>query len=264
MHGSRPLSVCVLVGAVVLLTSISLRGQDTPLDPTDQFPRVGVEVGFSSVWQSGVYTARCGEFVEGSRINPLFALAYDKPLGGGFRFEGLLGWQGRGVSSRYNSTENVVLQTDNGPGRAVVDFENIGTANVSYLFILPSMKFYVTRGLYAGAGLSANFLLSATTQYTKNILSKTVVIQDLGLSEVYYPEGESSDPYSKVFEAEDRPDASGFGLDGALYVGAEIRVARKIKIGPRILYTIPFTTVFSSPDLKQNTLQFLIGLRYDI
>jgi len=251
--------------ALVVLPTISFgQSEDSPLEPTDVYPRIGAEFGLSSNWQSGSYVARCGVFLKGSHVSPLFAVAYDKPMSSVVRFEALLGLQGRGVSSAYNSSENVVLQTPSGPARATVDFENLGTLSASYVFIMPSAKLYVTPGLYLGAGLSGGLLLGASTQYTKNILTKTVVVDDLGLSEVYYPAGESSDPYSKVFDEESRDDAGGFALDGVAYVGAEVRIGPRLKIGPRIMYIVPFSSILPDPELKVNAMHFLVGVRYSL
>jgi len=245
---------------------LQAQGEDNPLEFRTEFQRIGVEVGFSSVWQSGEYLAGCGRFTEGARLNPLIAAAYDYPLiPGTLRFEALLGYQGRSVRSTYNSRENVSVRSDNGIHPDVtVDFENEGTASFSYVFLLPSAKLYFTKALYAGAGINAGLLLGASTQYTKTILSKTVNISELGISEVYYPEEESSDPYTKVFPEEDRPDASAFALDAAFYVGAEFPLGRRMKLGPRLLYTLPLTPVFENPELKLNTFQFLVGLRIDL
>lgn len=243
------------------------QGEDTPLDFRTEFQRIGAEFGLSSVWQSGRYLEGCGDFREGGKINLLIAAAYDYPLVPGLlRFEGLLGYQSRSIKSTYNSRENVsVRAADDGIYPDVsVDFENVGNASFSYVFLLPSIKLYPARAIYVGAGLSANLLLGASTQYTKNILSKTVSIPDVGLSEVYYPEQESSDPYSKVYAESDRSDAASFALDGAFFVGAELPIGRRIKVGPRILYTLPFTPVFENPELKLNTLQFLVGIRFDL
>lgn len=262
-------SLSMLAATLLVPQILRAQGDDSPLDPIDQYPRIGGEVGLSSVWQSGSFTARCGVFEEGSQIDPIIAAAYDYPFSNRFRdsrfrFEALLGYQGRSVTGSYTSRENVVLETANGPARANVDFENVGNARFGYLFFLPSVKFYITRGLYAGAGVNAGLRLGSSTQYTKNILSRSVTVPDFGPAEVYYPEEESSDPYSKVFESEDRPDASSISLDAAAYIGAEFPIGRKMKIGPRILYTIPFTSVFSNPELKLNTLQFLIGVRINL
>jgi hypothetical protein len=242
------------------------QGEQNPLEYNYDYPRIGGEIGLSSSWQSGAYQAGCGFFQKGAKLNPILAVAYDKPVfTAGFRFEALLGYQGRSLASSYNSRENVVLNTKNGLVRVDVDFENLGVATFSYFFLLPSLRYNFSKAFYAGAGINLGLLVAKNTQYTKNIISKTVSLGEAGLSTVAYPESESSDPYSKVYPAEDLPNANGFGVDGALYLGAEFQVSRRFKVGPRLLYTIPLTAVLSNPDeLKINSFQFLIGLRYDL
>ena len=235
-----------------------------PLDFEYVYPRIGADIGLSSVWQNGTYIAGCGRFETGAQINPLFALAYDHPITNAIRFEALLGYQGRSVSSSYNSRENVVLQTTNGAIPVDIDFENIGNARFSYGFLLPSVKMYLAGKFFAGVGISANLLLSSSTQYTKNILSKTVMLDDLKLSEVYYSEAESSDPYSKVFDEEQPDPVNGFGIDGVVYLGGEFEVSRGVMLVPRVLMTIPFSPVIPDPELKLMTLQFLIGARFNL
>jgi hypothetical protein len=257
-----------VASALVLLAGSHAFAQgleQSPLDYRYEYPRIGGELGLTSVWQTGAYDAGCGHFVEGGKINPIIALAYDRPMGGGFRFEALLGYQGKSVSSSYNSREKVVLNTNNGLVRADVDFENVGRATFSYFFLLPSMKLYITNGLFVGAGVNAGLLATRTTQYTKNILSKTVNLGELGISTVAYPSGESSDPYSKVYPEEEIKDANGVGLDAAFYVGGEFPISKRFKLGPRLLYSLPLIPVVSQPEeLKLNSLQFLIGIRYNL
>ena len=85
-----------------------------PLDFEYVYPRIGGDIGLSSVWQSGTYIAGCGRFDVGAQINPVIALAYDHPLSNSIRIEALLGYQGRSVSSSFNSREPVVLATSSG------------------------------------------------------------------------------------------------------------------------------------------------------
>ena len=249
---------------VATLSPLQAQMDVNPLDFAYVYPRFGADIGLSSVWQSGVYTAGCGRFEVGSQVNPIFALAYDHPLSNKIRVEGLLGYQGRSIASSYNSRENVVLQTSNGAVPVDIDFENIGDARFSYIFVLPSVKVYLFGTFFAGAGASANFLMSSSTQYTKNILSKSIMIDDLGLSEVYYPEEESSDPYSKVFDEEEPENVNGFGLDAVAYLGGEFSLTSDVLIVPRVLMTIPLTPVIDDPELKLSTLQFLLGARFNI
>lgn len=268
MQITMPLGTLSRLGllASLLLTCASIaRGQAAvnPIEFTYDYPRIGGEIGLTPTWQSGIYRSGCGEFVEGARINPLLALAYDHPIVDDVaRFEILAGWMLHSVSSRYTSRETVVLQTDRGTARVEVDFENEGDLSVSYFFLLPSVKIYLMEALYAGGGLSAGLLSSATTQYRKTILTKSLMIPELGLSEVSYPEEESDDPYTKIFPEEERPDAQGFALDLALYVGAEFKLSERLHVGPRILFAYPVTTVLSDPDLKLLSMQLTLGVRY--
>lgn len=255
-------------------------GEDDPLDFRGITQRVGLEVGFTSVWQSGTYSTGCGLFGKGAGANFLIAAAYDRKLGGSpFQFEALLGYQSRNVMGSYISNETIGISTESGPVDARVSFDNIGEANFSYVFLQPSLKFYPFDALYGGVGVGVNVLLSASTQYSKNILSKTIQLNELGLSEVSYSENESSDPYSKVFPAESRNDAAAVTFDGIITVGAEFTVARttadvttplstssqkKLVVGPRLQYVIPFVNALSDGEnaMRLNGLQFLVGFRY--
>jgi hypothetical protein len=236
-----------------------------PIEFSYEYPRIGLEIGLAPTWQSGMYRTGCGEFTKGARINPIIALAYDHPIvDHELRFEVLLGWLSHSVSSSYNSRETVVLQTSGGTSRVDVDFENEGDFNATYFFALPSLKYYVLPGLYAGAGVCAGVLAGASSQYKKTILSKSVLIPELGLSEISYPEEESDDPYTKIFPKEERPDAEGFALDIAAYVGAEFKVGERLALGPRVLFAFPITTVVSDPELKLSSMQITLGARYEL
>lgn len=262
LHVQMMLVLLALLCSTV--ASNAQRSSNDPLEFSYIYNRIGGDIGLMSVWQSGSYVAGCGVFERGARLNPLLALSYDQPVGNIFRLEAMLGYQSRGLSSRYNSRENVVLSTQNAEIPVDIDFENLGSANFHYLFALPSMKLYIVDEFFVGGGIGFNVLLSASTQYTKNILSQTVVIDDLGLTEVFYPESESSDPYSKVFEPESRSDASTVGLDGVGYVGAEFRATNDMYITPRVLFSYPFTSVLSNPSLSTYALQFLVGVRFNM
>jgi hypothetical protein len=269
----RPYFVALMVGialASVGSARMMAQGEDNPLAPRTEFERIGGEIGLTSVWQTGTFTAGCGTFEKGAKINLLLAAAYDRPLFSHVRFEALLGYQGRSVKGSYTSRELVAVtvddktQTEPSVERVNVDFENVGTASFNYIFLMPSLKFYITKGLYVGAGANIGLLLGGSVQYTKNILSKDIDIPRLGPTEVYFKEEESSDPYSMVFPSEDVANKSSLGFDGVAYVGAEFPVGRKLKIGPRVLYSIPLTPVITDPQLKLNTLQFMVGARYDL
>ncbi len=252
--------------------------EDNPLNFTDKYRRIGFEIGFTSAWQSGIYQAGCGLFEKGANLNLLVSAAYDQQINDVLQFEGLLGYQSKNISSSYISEENIGIATEGGAVNAAVSFDNIGTANFSYIFAQPSLKFYPFKNLYVGGGTSVNLLLGSSTQYQKDIVSRTVQLNELGLSEVYYSEAESSDPYSKVFAAESRDDASGVTLDAIMMVGAEFRVGKtyndpinpnprkRITVGPRIQYALPLISALNDGEnsLKLSGLQFLVGMRFEL
>lgn len=245
-----------------------------PLEPEFERRRFGAELGIASVWQSGTYLSGCGRFDEGAGVKPVIMLAYDHPWIENMRFEALVGYQDRSVSSTYNSREDIPVYVrttaneDSSIIRVPVDFENLGVAEFTYIAIQPSVKFYFTKALYVGGGMSGNILLSHKTQYIKNIISKVVDINGIGLSEISFSSGESTDPYSKVYSESSTPGANGFTLDGAVYIGGELQMTRRLFIGPRLTWTIPFLASLHNPlladDLKLNTLQFTIGFRYGL
>ena len=234
-----------------------------PIEFAYVYPRIGGELGLVPTWQSGSYRTGCGDFSEGGGLNPNIAVAYDRPFGEGeIRVELLGGWHSRSVTSTFNRRETVVLQTGNGTARVDVDFENEGTLTTSYLTLMPSVKYYPLETFYLGGGAMVGLVTGATAQYRKIILTKTAVVPGIGLAEISYPESESSEPYIKIFEAEERQDRNGFAFDIALYAGAEFPLGQRMMIGPRLTYAIPLTAVLSNPELKLNTVHLTIGLRY--
>ena len=270
--------LCSALCAALLLPALLSAQADNPLNFTDVVKRVGFEVGFTSAWQSGEYQTGCGVFQQGANLNFLIAAAYDQEISRSFKFEAIAGYQSKNIKSSYISEENIGISTESGPVNAKVSFDNIGRANFSYFFVQPSLKFYPFSNLYAGIGPSINLLLGSNTQYQKDILSRTIQLNELGLSEVYYSESETSDPYSKVFPAETGENASGVTLDLVMMIGAEFNVGKtytnpinskakkKIAIGPRIQYAIPLLSAMSDGqhDLRLNGLQFLVGGRFSL
>lgn len=269
-----PVALTLLLS--VAITDLRAQSEDNPLDFAGIKHRIGLEIGFTSAWQSGSYAAGCGLFEKGAAPNLFIAAAYDRQLSSSLSFEALAGFQTRSVSSSYLSREIVPIATETESVRAEVDFENFGEANFSYLFLQPGMKFYPIPVLYVGGAAGVNFLTSASTQYRKDIVSRTVDLDRLGLAEVFYPESQSTDPYSLVNASESRDDATGVTIDGVIFVGGEFYLGeregvgepkkRRLAIGPRLQYTIPFVNALSDGEraMTLSSFQFLVGLRYDL
>jgi hypothetical protein len=247
------------VAVITLLTVHSAFSQSSPLESRVR-TRIGLEAGLSLTTQQGLYRAGCGEFDHGTGMGPIFALAYDGPLGTGIRYEGLLGFHGRSSSGSYITNDSTRIATENGVASALVQFERKGTVASSSIFLLPSVRYSITPWLYAGVGASAGLVFSTTTEYSQEILTRTVEYNGV-VTEVFFDPSESSDPQVKTDPAEDRDDASTLLLDGVIYLGADFRVADDWTAGPRVMYSLPLTPIFSAPSLSISSLQIMIGVR---
>ncbi len=264
-------AIALTLACLFAAPQLLAQGEDDPLAPRTVNQRIGGELGFSALWQSGVYEAECGRFETGARITPFIAVAYDYALTRALRFEALLGYRGYGVSSSYTSRELAVIDVvdpdapdGSSTARVNLDFENVGTANFTTIFLMPSVKLYPTKGFYFGAGANVGLIMGGTSQYTKNILSKAVNVENVGLTEVSFSVKDASDPYSMVYDPQPIKNKSSLGMDLIGYIGAEIPFGRHLRMGPRITYQMPLTPIVTDPELKFSSVTLTLGARWEI
>ncbi|MCB9214808.1 MAG: hypothetical protein R3F28_01550 [Candidatus Kapaibacterium sp.] len=259
----RILLLTTFCGTLLVLTGPGCAHHD-PLSPIFNYQRVGVEIGADFTSQEGSYMVGCGTFTEGAGTNLIAGAVYDKPVENIFRIELMGGFRTRHISGNYTTTEPSFIQTADGFVEADLTYDNIGDARFLYLFGQPSFKFYPVKALYVGAGVNLGFPLSVEMIYTKDILTKAVTLESGEIIEAFYPSGEASDPHSKVFPSLDPDNVSPLLIDPVIYLGAEIRLNRRMYLGPRLTYTLPVMGAISDPELKLTSLQGTIGIRYDL
>lgn len=256
----------VATAGLILATAATAFGQSDPSEFTTEFPRMGIEVGLPIVSQSGTYAVGCGVFDEGSDIGLFLAGAYDYPLTRreGFRLEGLAGFQLRTLNSSYDSAEATVIRT--GANQFItrdVTYSNLGDATFIQFSILPSVKF-TTKSFYVGAGLGLNLTFSASTSYSKQIVTKVVFDNAGNATEVFYPQGETDDIYTKEYPSEDPDNVAAVAFDGMVYAGYEFTIYKRLKVGPRLAYMLPLTATITDPELKLSSLVGTLGVRYSL
>lgn len=266
----KPSTVCLSVVALAIaLIAVPSHAQDMG-NPSSESCRLGLEGGVTLAAPYEYWTSE-----HGSPPGFSASLAYDVKLGRGtesqFRLEGLLGVRTLEVEARYPQREIAPIHVSDGSdmegdtlnARYIpIDYENVQRGTFVYLSLAPSLKYYPVPALYAGAGVDVGVLLKGSTQFTKNIVSKVVQVEGYGSTEVYYPASESADPYSKVFPAKDRDDASKIQVGGVLFAGGEIPLSESLVIGPRVSCMIPFTSVLPTHELRAVTFGVTLGLRY--
>jgi len=227
---------------------------------------LGIEAGLPLISQSGTYAVGCGVFDEGSDIGVFLAGAYDYPFNPfkeGFRLEGLAGFQIRTVHSRYDSAEPTTIRT--GANQFIardVTYSNVGDASFIQFSVLPSIKYYPFRSFYVGVGAGVSLTFSASTSYSKQIVTKVVTDNACKATEVFYPQGETDDPYIKEFPSEDPDNVAGAVFDGMIYAGYELTIYKRLKVGPRLAYMLPLTPTITDPELKLSSIVATLGVRY--
>lgn len=253
---------------ICLLTSPLVPQVSNPLGQQTEFPRLGIEVGLPIISQSGTYAVGCGVFDEGSDLGLFLAGAYDYPLNPfkeGFRVEGLAGFHLRTVHSSYDSAESTTIRT--GSNQFItrdVTYSNLGDASFIQFSVLPSIKYYPFRAFYIGAGVGVNLTFSANTSYSKQIVTKVVTDNTGKATEVFYPQGETDDPYTKEYPSEDPENVAGVVFDGMVYAGYEFSIYKFLRVGPRLAYMLPLTATITDPELKLSSLVATLGVRYSI
>ncbi|KXK51619.1 MAG: hypothetical protein IPM61_07420 [Chlorobi bacterium] len=254
-------------GIILAATPCAFGQSSDPSEFITEFPRMGIEVGLPIASQSGTYAVGCGVFNEGSDLGLFLAGAYDYPLTRreGFRLEGLAGFHLRTLNSSYDSAEATTIRT--GANQFIardVTYSNLGDASFIQFSLLPSVKYYPFRAFYVGAGIGLNLTFSASTSYSKQIVTKVVTDNTGKATEVFYPQGETDDPYTKEYPSEDPENVAGVVFDGMVYAGYEFTIYKRLKVGPRVAYLLPLTATITDPELKLSAIVATLGVRYSL
>lgn len=257
-------ALSLLGGILFSPLALSAQGTDdsSPLGAQTVFPRVGIEGGIDLTGQEGAYSVGCGTFTEGSGTNVTVGLTYDRPISEQMRVEGILGFRSRSVSHTYQSIEPSVIQTADGFVETDITYDNVGEIGVASLFLQPSIRYAPVPFFYVGVGVNAGIVLSSSTQYRKDIISRVVELSNGTAIEAFYPATDSDDPYSRVFTPEE-PESAGLLLDPVAYAGLDFRFG-SLFIGPRFTYAIPLIPLFNDPTVTLSSMQFTVGARYNL
>ena len=245
-------------------------GQAGPVETGSLPMRVGLETGIALYMQSGEFLMHEGRhrFHDGNGTGYAAELVFDSPLSGGEHrfivFEGAVGYRRMMIEPRHvmQDTLGLHLQSERGTDTipVAVFFEDVARVDFAYLTLSPSIKVYPFQWLHAGLGVDAAILVSARRDFTQNIVTRAVEVKGYGLADITFPG--SPDRYSRTISEEDLHDASDLLLNGRIYLGAEFEVGDGLWIGPRALYSFPFTRALEGSSLKIHALQFTAGLRY--
>ena len=233
----------------------------SPLGGKTVYPRIGGEGGFDLTNVDGHYAVGCGTFEGGSGLNVLLGGTYEYPVGDHVRVEGLLGFRTRNMSGSYRTTEPSIVQTADAFVEVDVDYDNIGSLNISYLFLQPAVTWYPYRGFYVGAGVNLGLALGSSMGYQRDIVSRVVTLEDGSPIEIFYPAGDSPNPGSRRFPDEEPEELTRVLIEPVIMTGLELRVGRDFFMGPRFSYAFVNAPAIKNPELTFSSFTATLAFR---
>lgn len=254
-------SLLLLLTAALPASAQLENDPSSPLGERNVFPRIGFQGGFDLNVVDGSYAVGCGEFEGGSGLNIILAGAYEYPIADHFRIEGLLGFRTRNMSGSYVTAEPSIIQTTDEFVEAEIDYDNVGSLSIAYLFVQPALTWYPYRGLYLGAGVNAGIPLGASMVYRRDLVTRVVTLDDGRNVEIFFPADDSPNPGSRVFPEEEPEELNPLLIEPVLLAGLELRFGRDWFIGPRFSYAFVNAPAIRDPELTFSSFTATLGLR---
>lgn len=252
----------ILLLLLTLLGGTTLYGQTSrssdPLGAKTIFPRLGLYGALDRTEMTGGYVIGCGVFDGGEGTNIQIGASIDYDIADRFRIDGLVGFRTRNVAGRYTTVEESAIQTADGFVETPITYEHVGALNSSYLFLQPGLSAYPLDWLYVGAGVNAQLALGGNMQYSRDIVSKVVTLDDGRVVEAFYPLSDSPEPHTRRFPEEEPTGRTSLLIDPVFFLGAEFTAWRDYFIGPRITYSLPVMQAIEDPAAELSSLS--VGL----
>ncbi len=207
------------------------------------FSLLGGYVGLANNLQGGVFTTACDcEFTGGAGVAITAGVVFERYTRSEVTFGVALGYEGRGITSRYQEIE-ALMQTSPTSGRTYevpVSFRNTAGVSLWMVSLMPYAKYHVFKSLWVRGGPSVAVVVRDNITHEKELLTTQVVL----------PGGEQAsvrlrDTEGTTVMLEDAPIAelSKLHVGVTAGVGLDVKVGKRFYLGPVVQYHYPFTTV---------------------
>lgn len=225
-----------------------------PLAPPLPLPRVGIEAGLTLNQQSGSFQSDCGcDFTSGSGNGVTISAIGEKFLTEKWEFMGKISYRLKGMTANTPSdTDESVLDTSmNKLIQQPVPLNQQATAKITYISIVPMIRYNVYRGLFVAAGPALGFVLSSDLRVQESFAQSGYSFSDGGTVEDKQPEG----PIQNI-------TSFSLGLDGQ--IGYTFPISENLFFVPAVSFEFPLTTVQSGTDWKIMTYQITGAVEWSI
>lgn len=226
------------------------------------YSQLGGYAGFGMLSQGGTFTTACDcEFSGGAGAGLTVGLMFERLTRSRITWGVTLGYDNRGITSRFRETEGVVQTSPSGRTFTVpITFLNEAEISLHVLTAMPYVKYHFFDLFYGRVGASVGYVVSSGLTHTKTLETETVTFPNGEVASVSLPNGGSG---SVLLESGPVPDLNPLQLGITFGVGLELRVSKKVFLSPTVQYLLPVTAISTQgASFTVRSLQFSLEARY--
>jgi len=242
--------VCGLVEFCMIAGVVPAYGQRNVLESTPLAARrqyvyslLGAYVGLANNLQNGVFSTSCDcEFTGGAGAAFTAGIIYEKYTRSELTYGVSVGYEGRGVTSRFQEVEGL-MQTSPSTGRLYevpVSFRNTAQVSLGMLTVMPFVKYHVFKKLWLRAGPGFSLVVNDRITHDKELLTTDVMLPGGERAAVRLQDVEGT---SLRLEDARIADLTPFQISANLAAGLDVKVSKTFYLAPVVQYSFPFTTI---------------------
>ncbi len=152
---------------------------------------IGIIVGLGPSWQSGEFfpSCDCPNFTDGGKVNFFGGFLYQQDFASFIQWGSILGYQNISSSASFQQRELVPLISESAQDTfgVLANFRQRATTSFSYLSLTPFINYSPFEFAFVRLGLSIAFPISSNVLHTKELLDKTVRLENGEIVELYLP-----------------------------------------------------------------------------
>lgn len=224
-----------------------------PLAPPLPSPRVGVEAGITINQQSGTFLSDCGcAFSSGSGNGILVSGIGEMFLTPKWELMGKVSYRYKSLTSNNsNDTDEMVLDpTTNMIIEQPVPLNENATAKISYLTIVPMIRYNVYQGLFLAAGPSIGFAMSSDLSAQESFAQGGYTFKDGGTT--------------RSIQSGPVPNINSFNVAFDGEIGYTFPLSETLFFVPSFSFDLPLTSVESGTDWKIMTYQITGAIEWSL
>lgn len=226
------------------------------------YSQLGGYLGLGFNGQGGTFCTSCNsKFNGGGGTGLLVGMMFERLTRTEFAFGITMGFEARGITSRFREIEGVVQTSPGGAAYTVpVTFLNEADITLNLITATPYVKREFLNFFYARLGASIGYVFSSGLSHNKTLETETVTFPNGEVGSVSIPGNESG---SILLEDGPVKNLRALQLGIMFGLGKDIRLSKKLFLSPVIQYLLPITTIGANEtNFTVRSLQIFVEVRH--